>query len=295
MRSRVAPTWAMVSASPWRSGGIAQRQWLTRRWPRSPKIMDCYRMSGGIDCLFASRCRYRGRRLLQAADRRIELSDVISMFAMEEIKSTRAVNCLVHLASGRPARRARSRRQGETMNTGAVWPKISYMPGRNRRPQGLARRCRADRPGDGGSHQARECQCRSLGALPPAGSRHVCRGGRLGVGRRSRPRLSKRGITGICQLDARWPSIDGRSPPASPTAGSRRHQRAAMPSDVAAGHGPYRRAVNAACVERRPMCSINSRPTSKAGTRQVTDLKAILPEESYVDPLRPRRSTCSTP
>ena len=68
-------------------------QWLTR-FARAvasfPEVMDCYRMSGEIDYLIrlalpdidAYDAFYK--RLIA----RIELSDVTSMFAMEEIKST---------------------------------------------------------------------------------------------------------------------------------------------------------------------------------------------------------------
>jgi Lrp/AsnC family transcriptional regulator len=68
-------------------------QWLTRfakAVASFPEVMDCYRMSGEIDYLIrlalpdidAYDAFYK--RLIA----KIELSDVTSMFAMEEIKST---------------------------------------------------------------------------------------------------------------------------------------------------------------------------------------------------------------
>ncbi len=67
--------------------------WLTRFAKaviEFPEVMDCYRMSGEIDYLLrlvlpdiAAYDRFY-KRLIE----RVELSDVTSMFAMEEIKST---------------------------------------------------------------------------------------------------------------------------------------------------------------------------------------------------------------
>jgi Lrp/AsnC family transcriptional regulator len=58
-----------------------------------PEVMDCYRMAGEIDYLLrlvlpdiAAYDRFY-KRLIE----RIELTDVTSMFAMEEIKSTTAL------------------------------------------------------------------------------------------------------------------------------------------------------------------------------------------------------------
>ena len=68
-------------------------QWLTRfakAVASFPEVMDCYRMSGEIDYLIRLALpdieAYDGfyKRLIA----KIDLSDVTSMFAMEEIKST---------------------------------------------------------------------------------------------------------------------------------------------------------------------------------------------------------------
>ena len=58
-----------------------------------PEVVEFYRMSGQVDYLLArGGARHRAlRRLLQEADRKIELSDVSSAFAMEQIKFTTAL------------------------------------------------------------------------------------------------------------------------------------------------------------------------------------------------------------